>query len=140
MSSVFDEFFNEFFKLKTNNFNRPVKDMQPYHYIQNENGFTFVINTLGINKKDIEVEIGTQPGEPYRILTIKGATKMPSISFENRIDVSVRLRFDDEIEDLAYETKDGLTIIYLKVKVDKPEEKKLEARELNSDEDFDFGF
>jgi len=111
----FDEFEN-LFKLTFSNFNRPVKDMQPYRYQKTENGYIFVINTLGIGKNDVSVEITSQKGDPYRSLRVSGKTKMEKINFENNVDLAIRLITDEEIEDVAYEVKDGLTIIYLKVK------------------------
>lgn len=123
----FDREIDRLFKLAFNRFNRPVKDMQPYSFRQTDNGYTFVINTLGINKNDVSVEIKNKKGDPYRYLTVSGETKMEKVNFENNVNISIRLITDEEIEELAYEVKDGLTIVYIKTKQEK-ETKSLEAR------------
>jgi HSP20 family molecular chaperone IbpA len=111
----FDEFEN-LFKMTFNTFNRPVKDMQPYRFLKKENGYIFVINTLGISKEDLSVQINTEKGDPYRYLHIKGETKLEKFNFENRVELAIRLITNEEIENVAYEVKDGLTIVYLKTK------------------------
>jgi len=134
----FDDFENDFarlFKLSFSNFNRPVKDMQPYKLIKNENGYILILNTLGISKTDISVKISTERGDPYPYLRISGKTKMEKFELENTVDLSIRLIIEQEIEDVAFEVKDGLTIVYLKLKKESPEVK-LEAKYL--DDNFDF--
>jgi HSP20 family molecular chaperone IbpA len=124
MSSFFDDFDRELtnlFKMTFNTFNRPVKDMQPYNFIKKDNGYIFVINTLGISKEDLTVQITTEKGDPYRYLRIKGETKLEKFNFENRVELAIRLITSEEIESVAYEVKDGLTIVYLKTKKN-PEE------------------
>lgn len=120
----FDNFFgrdmNELFKLAFSNFNRPVKDMQPYKIVRKPNGIIFILNTLGISKGDITVEISNKKGDPYRYLSVKGSTEMAKIDFRNNVDFSIRLLFDDEITNLAYDVKDGLTVIYMKFKESEP--------------------
>jgi len=134
-----DGFFDEFdqlFKLAFSNFNRPVKDMQPYRYEKTDNGFIFVVNTLGIGKDDISVQINTQKGDPYRYLHVKGATKMEKINFQNSVDLAIKLRIDEEIENLAYEVKDGLTIIYIKLK--KTVQPEITAKYIENSEELGF--
>lgn len=134
-----NDFFDEFadlFKLSFSNFNRPVKDMQPYRYERTENGFIFIVNTLGINKNDILVEINVQQGDPYRYLHIKGSTEMEKINFKNSVDLAIRLRITEDIEELAYEVKDGLTIVYIKLK--KGTMPEIVAKYVESPEDLGF--
>jgi HSP20 family molecular chaperone IbpA len=136
--SLFDEFdreFNKLFRLSFSNFNRPVKDMQPYKYIATENGFIFVINTLGINKSDLQVSLANEKGDPYPTLRIKGKTMMEKVKFENTVDLALRLVIEEKVEEVAYEVKDGLTIIYLRLKKSEPENK-IEAKLV--DDNFDF--
>jgi HSP20 family molecular chaperone IbpA len=136
--SFFDEFdreLNKLFRLSFNNFNRPVKDMQPYRYVRTDNGYIIVINTLGIGKSDIEVKINREKGDAYPTLQVKGSTVMEKIGFKNTVDTALRLGFDEDIEDVKYEVKDGLTIIYLKLK--KTESENL-IKAKYVDEDFDF--
>ncbi len=121
MSRDFFEEFENLFKMTFNTFNRPVKDMQPYRFLKKDNGYIFVINTLGISKEDLTVQINTEKGDPYRYLHIKGETKLEKFNFENRVELAIRLITNEEIENVAYEVKDGLTIVYLKTKKN-PEE------------------
>jgi HSP20 family molecular chaperone IbpA len=137
------DFFNEFerdlnnlFKMTFSTFNRPVKDMQPYKWYKKDNGLVFVINTLGISKKDVSVQINTERGDPYRYLHVKGQTKMEKIDFENTVELAIRLIMDDEIEDVSYDVRDGLTIVYLKLKKES-KEPLLKAKAIESEE-FDF--
>jgi len=117
--SFFDDFekeINNLFKLSFSNFNRPVKDMQPFYHQKTDTGFVIVINTLGIGKKDILVEIKTKKGDPYRYLHVSGKTKMEKINFDNNVEMAIRLLIDEELDEVAYEVKDGLTIVHLKLK------------------------
>jgi HSP20 family molecular chaperone IbpA len=136
--SFFDEFDREIsklFRLSFSNFNRPVKDMQPYKYLKVENGYIFVVNTLGISKNDISVKIMNEKGLPYPMLKITGKTMMEKIQFENTVDVGILLGFQEEIDEVVYEVKDGLTVVYLKLKKAEPQVK-IEAKYLNDDFDF----
>jgi HSP20 family molecular chaperone IbpA len=137
---VFDSFdrdINNLFKQVFSNFNRPVKDMQPYKVVRKDGGIIFVLNTLGISRDDLTIEIANKKGDPYRYLNVKGTTEMEKIDFSNKVDFSIRLLFDDEIKKLAYEVKDGLTIIYMKFEEPKKIET-VEARLLEEDEDLGF--
>jgi HSP20 family molecular chaperone IbpA len=136
--SLFEEFdkeFNKLFRLSFSNFNRPVKDMQPYRYHKVDSGYIFVINTLGIGKSDISVKVMNEKGLPYPMLKVTGKTMMEKIQFENTVDFGILLGFQEDIEDVKYEVKDGLTIVYLKLKKAEPETK-IEAKYV--DEEFDF--
>jgi hypothetical protein len=62
---------------------------------------------------------------------------MEKIDFENRVELTIRLILEEKIENVAYDVKDGLTIVYIKVKRDKNDkENVIEAKQV--DENFDF--
>jgi HSP20 family molecular chaperone IbpA len=132
----FNRELNDLFKLTFNTFNRPVKDMQPYRYIRKDNGFIFVINTLGIKREDIIVQVTNEQGDPYKQLRVQGKTEMERINFENSVDLAIRLKIEEEIEDVAYEVNNGLTIVYLKLK--KVPKQEMNAKYLEPTEEFDF--
>jgi HSP20 family molecular chaperone IbpA len=137
MRDFFDEFnreMNELFKLSHSFFNRPVKDMQPYHLVKVDNGYIVVINTLGIDKEDIMVELKTKQGSPYKYLHVSGKTKMEKINFENNVDLAIALHMGSDIVDLTYNIKNGLTVVFLKMSEPKVE---LEAKFVEDDA-FDF--
>ena len=72
MSNDFFNEFNKIFGLVSNNFNRPVKDMQPYNIFKQDKGYIIVVNTLGINREDLDIEIVEEKGRPFPVLKIKG--------------------------------------------------------------------
>ena len=134
-----DNFFNEFnkiFGLVSNNFNRPVKDMQPYNIFKQDKGYIIVVNTLGIKREDLDIEIVEEKGRPFPVLRIKGKTAMENINFENSVNFGITLNIQEDIDELAYETKDGLTIIYLKLKQEKKQ--KMIAKFIENPDDFKF--
>lgn len=120
MFNFFDDFDKMFNKL-TNSFNRPVKDQQPFSVYSNENGYAIICNTLGIKKEDLRINVAKEKGNPFPVLSVVGQTNLEKIGFSNSINLRIRLNIESEIETVSYETKDGLTIIYLKTKVNKPE-------------------
>jgi len=130
--SIFDEFFNLDFSI----FNRPVKDQQPYSIYKQDRGYIVVINTLGINKDDIKVEIISERGKSFPVLKVTGATQMPKIGFENSVNLGITLNMKKDIDDLVYEVRDGLTIIYLRTKEE--EKETITAKYLSEPEKFDF--
>ena len=120
MSNIFDDFENMFDRL-TSRFNRPVMDQQPYSVYSSEKGFIVVCNTLGIDKNDIKVNVTKEQGNPYPVLSVTGDSKIEKINFSNSVNLRIRLKLNDEIESVSYESKNGLTLVYLKVKTIKPE-------------------
>lgn len=128
----FDRFFNQEFSI----FNRPVKDMQPYNIYKEDNGFIIVINTLGIGKDDLNIEIVRERGKAYPILKISGETNMERIAFQNNIKLGISLNIDEKIDELAYEVKNGLTIIYLKF--EETEEERIMAKYIDDPDSFNF--
>ena len=139
MREFFDDFereINNLFKLSFSNFNRPVKDMQPYQYRKTDTGFVIIVNTLGISKNDISVEVKTKKGDPYRYLHVSGKTKMEKFNFENNVNLAIRLLIDEDIEEVAYEVRDGLTIVHLKLKASHLPE--LTARLVDTEDELGF--
>lgn len=121
----FDDFDDIFGRLY-NNFNRPVKDMKPFKAFKvDDKGYIIVCNTLGMNKDNLQVHIEREKGRPYPILKIKGETSIERINFTNSVDLGIQLKFDEEIEEVHYEVKDGLTTVYIKLKEEVKEEIKM---------------
>ena len=128
---LFDDFDGLFSSLY-NRFNRPVRDMSPYAvYKSPGKGYIVVCNTLGMDKNDLSVNIERSKGRAYPVLRIKGATEIKKIDFRNTVDLAVLLKLDEEIESVNYEVKNGLTIVYIKVKI--VEEPKIEAKYIDDD-------
>ena len=113
----FDGLFDDLFGGMWNRFNSPVKDMSPYKaYEIDGKGYVIVCKTLGIAKEDISVRVEKEKGQAYPVLKIKGETTIDKINFTNKVDLGIKLKIDKMIENVNYEVKDGLTIIYLKTK------------------------
>ena len=121
----FDEFEDMFDRLSYR-FNRPVKENQGFSVYTSEKGYIVVVNTLGIDRKDLSVNISKDKGNPYPVLHIKGECKLDNINFANNIDLRIRLKIDEDIKEVTYNCINGLTLVYLSVKHDEPE--KIEAK------------
>ena len=115
----FDDFDNLFSGM-FNRFRRPVLDQQYYSVYKKDKGYVIVFNTLGMDKDDIKISVEKQKGSPYRILRVKGQKNIEDIDFQNSVDMALSLNFNDEIESTSYTVKDGLTKVYLKVKMPEP--------------------
>lgn len=115
----FDDFDKMFSRLYSS-FNRPVKDQRPFVVYTSEKGYTVVVNTLGIDKEDLKVNIQYEKSNSYPILCIKGSSDIEKIKFKNDVSLKILMNFNEPIERLDYECKNGLTLIYLKVKHEEP--------------------
>lgn len=115
----FDDFDNLFSGM-FNRFRRPVLDQKYYSVYKKDKGYVIVFNTLGMDKDDIKISVEKQKGSPYRILRVKGQKNIEDIDFQNSVDMALSLNFNDEIESTSYTVKDGLTKVYLKVKMPEP--------------------
>jgi len=114
---IFD-FDKEFY-----NFTRPIRDMQPYEIVRQENKAIIVHNVLGISKDDISVTVEKVRNADY--LIISGDTKN---EITNKT-YSVNSRFSinaDEIKGIEWYVKDGLVIVEIEFK--KPEKPKIEIK------------
>ena len=115
---MFDDFnspFDDMFNLLMNNFSRPVKDMQPFKAFKVDKGYLIVVNTLGIDKKDLSVNLEKQKGRAYPILKIVGETNLDKIDFKNKVNLGISLKFDEDIKGISYKCENGLTKILIEV-------------------------
>jgi HSP20 family molecular chaperone IbpA len=106
MRTIFDEF-----DLIFNRFTRPVKDMSPYKVIRDTDRITIVVNTLGLSKDDVKIDLDAD-----KVLTIQGATTLDDISFNNTVNIGLSLAsIKQEIAAIDYTVKDGLTYVTVKL-------------------------
>ena len=95
-------------------FRRTVRDNHPYSIIKNDdNSSTLICNVLGIDEKDLKIEI-----QDDKYLVIEGSTTVKDqvymTSFRFTIDTN-------RIENIKYYTKNGLLYIDLiKREIEKP--------------------
>lgn len=127
MLDLFDLFF-ENITPKTYRFERPVQDMKPVKIKRHDNGYIAVVNTLGIAEENLGIELVEKEGK--QVIQISGETNNEELDFKNKINLSLHARSDEQIDDLAYEVKDGLTIIYIRVA--KPKIETIVAKKLKS--------
>lgn len=108
---LFDKSFGEV--------NRYIRDSHPYQIINGEGKDTIVINALGVNEDDIEIDIksdkyGTDSYYLYIEGSTENATTGSTYSFKNRFGIN-KLK----VKEIVYYTKDGLLYIEIQY-VDDP--------------------
>ena len=109
----FDDFEQRFNKI-FNSYSRPVGDKNIANIYANENGYIVVANTVGIDPKDLKVNVSTENGAPYKTLTVQGETKQEKIGETFHVNIKFRLNFDPE--EVTYKSQNGLTYVFLKSK------------------------
>lgn len=109
---MFDDFDDLFSKI-WNNFNRPVLDQRPFKAISVDKGYLIVVNTLGIDKSNLSVTLQNEKGRAYPILKVVGETKLEKINFQNKVDMGISLKIDDDIKGISYKCENGLTTIFI---------------------------
>ena len=95
--------------------------MHPYKAIEKDGNLIVVLNTLGINPKDISIE--SEAGDVYYPHYLKVSGKTLNELTGEEYNVSMRLKFSKEIASVDTESKDGLT--YLRIKFDEPVKPKI---------------
>jgi HSP20 family molecular chaperone IbpA len=107
---MFSDFFD--FDLSRYFFNRcGIYDMHPYKAVEKDGKLVVILNTLGIDAKDIHVE--AEGGDEHfpQYLKVTGKTMNPITEEEHSINILLGVR--KEVENVDWENKDGLT--YLEV-------------------------
>lgn len=101
-------------------FFRNVKDMYPYQIIRKEGKTIIIFNALGVDKKDITVDLEKSRGTDY--LVIRGKTDDP---IGGTYSVNGRFVVDsNEIKNIECECKNGLLFITINWK--QPEKPKID--------------
>jgi len=76
-----------------------------------------------------------EKGRAYPVLKIKGETTIKKINFKNTVDLSIILKLNSEIEDVQYEVKNGLTLVYIRTVLPKEDLPTIEAKLVDEDSD-----
>lgn len=115
---MFFDSFDLFFDPNFYRFNRAVKDQAPYRIKRYDDGLILVHNVLGINPKDITVDIENDKATSY--IVIRGETKDEVTN--TTYDVNSRFAVNaDEIADIQYQLRNGLLYVHIAYKqVHKP--------------------
>ena len=105
-ADFFDFDFDRYF------FNRSgLKDMHPYTAVEKDGKLVVILNTLGIDPKDIHVEAETGDNYFPQYLKISGKTMNPITEEEHSINMRLGVR--KEVAGVDWENKDGLTYLEL---------------------------
>jgi len=115
LKNIGKEFSKEIMGLDTNQFTRPVKDMQPYNLFKKENEYIVVANTLGLAKEDVKIQLKKGNPRTAQQLQISGETKIDEINWNNKVNLVIDLLFEEEIVGISYTVKNGLTIVYIEL-------------------------
>jgi hypothetical protein len=129
----FDSFFNGAapFSKSWIRYNRPLHEVDGYKVYPakgNPNGLIVVVNTAGIQAKDVSVTC-TQS----KTLHICGKTTIDAIGETNSVDISLKINVVNPIEKIASKTIDGYTYIYMLFKSKDAEAVKVTSLEDNHD-------
>lgn len=112
MLDVFDIIFK--------NWSRPVIESQGYNIRRTEKGYTIIVNTLGISGDDLEIKLEN------KVLSLSGKTEINELSFTNKVNYSWTTEYMKEpIKEIKWESKNGLTLIYVETERKKEPEIKI---------------
>ena len=111
----FDDFFGwdrEFY-----NFERSIRDSAPYKIYRDEKEVTIIHNVLGIDEKDLNVDIKQERNGNYLVIQSSTKNDYEEYSVESRFTIDL-----NKYQDIKYEIKNGLLYIHLfKKEIEKPQ-------------------
>lgn len=123
---------NDMLREMTKTWNRGFKEKDGYAVIPQKDGkgYIIVFNTLGINPDDIKVihssvdaylnskgYTGNDVDRMGTYLKVSGATKIPELGDQlYTTNIELLIRNNRPLENVQYDVKNGLTIVYLKLK------------------------
>lgn len=114
----------DFFDLIYKSWDRPIKEVKAYKVLETEEGYLVVINALGIDKEDIQVQV------LQNTLHVNGKTVDEDIDFTN----TVRYQFNvgkivERLNKVEYTLKNGLLHVHLKLEQKKKKDIKVEYKD-----------
>lgn len=143
MATFMDEYSNLVEKIFAN-FDRPFKEIEQYKlYRKDDKGYLMVINTLGIDKDNLNVSLEYSGAQCYRestggfylnrmpVLKVIGKKKNRITGVEYSVNLGLGLNIREEIEGIYFDCADGVCVINIKVKQDKKES--LKANQIPED-------
>lgn len=114
-------FTTDVFDIIFKNWSRPVMESQGYKIRKTEKGYTIIVNTLGISEDDLEVKLEN------KVLSLSGNTEIKELSFTNKVNYSWTTEYmKDPIKGIRWESKNGLTLIYVETEQKKEPQIKVE--------------
>lgn len=104
-------------------FNNYTLDMQPSNWKKTESGYTAVCRTIGIDSKDVELNI-LENG-----ISVKGKTEYDGYTYDVSYDIPVSKDVINNIKSITYKTLNGLTYIHLEIV--RPEKSKIKISKID---------
>ena len=119
MFAFFDDFTNYDLSDSILRWVRPFKEKDGYYMKRQKDGkgFIIVFNTLGIEKKDINVIHDITDDKTSVKLQVFGKTEIPELgtNYEAKYVITISSKaYNEKIEDVGYSVRDGLTLVYVK--------------------------
>lgn len=105
-----NDFFDGFLKPINLKFQTPNQDMKPTYFEKTKNGYKATCRSVGIDSKDIDVKLK----DDY--IHLEGKTEMDGYTYSVSYDIPILDDIRDNIENIRYKTKNGITIIYINTK------------------------
>lgn len=99
-----DDFFDNLFV--RGSFGRPFLESEKCKVYSKEKYDLLVFNTLGVDSKDLKVEVKNS------YLSVQGITKVEEIDAENKVDYCVGIN-TARISNIDYKEKNGYLYVYL---------------------------
>lgn len=127
--SVFNHDFDDIFDAF--GFGRPfdlmfnvagTKDMYPTNWVRTEDGYRCVCRTVGVNPEDVVVEVENN------YILVSGESTYDNQTYNVSYKIPVANQTMNNIQEINYETKNGLTFIYVVTRL--PEIKQIEVKRL----------
>ena len=110
--SDFDEIFADLFGTPSSSFNAGgTIDRHPTKWNKTEKGYKCTCRSVGIDEKDIKVEV-VKNG-----IIVSGKTECEGETYTTKCEIPISKDILDALEKIEYKTVNGLTYIYLTVKI-----------------------
>jgi HSP20 family molecular chaperone IbpA len=90
-------------------FSRILKDMYPYQPVEKDGKLYFVVNVLGVNEKDISVQV--EPTEYYNEYTLKISGSTPHKIVERNFSVNVEFTLRRKPKQIEWSLADGIMTV-----------------------------
>lgn len=113
------------FDILFKNWDRPVKEVSGYRWLDTDNGKVLILNALGISKENLKVELAQQT------LSVNGKTELKEFDITNSVNYKFNIQrsFVERLKEIKYEVKDGLVFIEFAIKPDKKNNIKISYKE-----------
>lgn len=110
MFKRFPNFFDDFDDVTNLIFNNYTLDQHPVSWKKTDDGYKAICRTIGIAPEDVSIEILNNG------VRLSGETIVDDETYNVSYSIPISSNIMNNIENIKYETKNGLTYIYLTIK------------------------